>query len=60
MFRALMGATLLALAPFSIAQTAAVKPLRIGYICPATGGSADFGNSSGSRSRSAFATPVSR
>jgi branched-chain amino acid transport system substrate-binding protein len=28
-----------------MAQTVAAKPLRLGFICPFTGGSADFGNS---------------
>ena len=36
---------LLAAAGLVQAQTQAAKPVRIGYICPSTGGSADFGNS---------------
>jgi branched-chain amino acid transport system substrate-binding protein len=37
-----LAATLFAFAPLTMAQTA---PLRVGFICPFTGGSADFGNS---------------
>jgi branched-chain amino acid transport system substrate-binding protein len=38
-----LAATLIAFAPFAMAQNAA--PLRVGFICPFSGGSADFGNS---------------
>src|SRR6185436_12581393 len=38
-------AVLIGFAAAGAAQAQAAAPLRIGFICPATGGSADFGNS---------------